>query len=283
MLDEVKRLELTLEYFIKLRNLIYERTGISYEENKIYYIKKRLQQRMEVCGISEVDEYIRYLKLFDRGGREFQELVNLLTVNETYFFREFAQLQIFAEECLQEVADKKLAAGDRTIKILSAGCSIGAEAYTLAIILREMLDNFAHWDVIIKGIDIDENVLASARQGIYDSRSVKDVPELYLHTYFTSCGADGFRVKPEIQNMVTFEHLNLMDRRALRYESDYDFIFCRNVLIYFDDTSRKQVVDGFYTMLNQGGFIFLGHAESLSRISTAFRIRRMNGYIVYQV
>jgi chemotaxis protein methyltransferase CheR len=91
-------LDLTLEYFIKLRNLIYERTGISYEENKIYYVKKRLQQRMEISGIYEVDEYIRYLKLFDRNGKEFQELVNLLTVNETYFFREFPQLQIFAEE-----------------------------------------------------------------------------------------------------------------------------------------------------------------------------------------
>jgi chemotaxis protein methyltransferase CheR len=83
--------------------------------------------------------------------------------------------------------------------------------------------------------------------------------------------------------MVVFEHVNLMDRRALRTESNYDFVFCRNVLIYFDDTSRKQVVDRFYSILNQGGFIFLGHAESLSRISTAFKIRRMNGYIVYQV
>lgn len=276
-------MELTLEYFIKLRNLIYERTGINYEENKIYYIKKRLQQRMESCAIFEVDEYIRYLKLFDRNGKEFQELVNLLTVNETYFFREFPQLQIFAEECLGEVVEHKLATGDRTLKILSAGCSTGAEAYTLAIILKEMLDNFKNWEVMIKAVDIDENVLASGRRAIYDSRSVKDVPELYLKSYFTSTGLDKYTVKPEIKEMVVFEHLNLMDRRALRDESNYDFVFCRNVLIYFDDTSRKQVVDRFYIMLNQGGFIFLGHAESLSRISTAFKIRRMNGYIVYQV
>lgn len=276
-------MELTLEYFIKIRNLIYERTGINYEENKIYYVKKRVQQRMEICGMSKVNEYIRYLKLFDRNGKEFQELVNLLTVNETYFFREFPQLQIFAEECLREVTEKKLAAGDHTLRLFSAGCSTGAEAYTLAIILKEMLDNFKNWEIMIKAVDIDENVLVAARKAVYDSRAVKDVPELYLKTYFTPLEMDRYMVKPEIQEMVVFEHLNLMDRRALRYETDYDFIFCRNVLIYFDDLSRKQVVDRFYTMLNQGGFIFLGHAESMSRISTAFKIRRMNGYIVYQV
>jgi chemotaxis protein methyltransferase CheR len=167
--------------------------------------------------------------------------------------------------------------------VFSAGCSTGAEAYTLAIILKEMLDNFSQWDVIIKAVDIDEQVLAAARRAIYDNRSVKDVPDLYLKEYFTSYGLDQYAVKPEIKEMVLFEHVNLMDRRALRCETNYDFIFCRNVLIYFDDNSRKQVVDKFYTMLNRGGFIFLGHAESLSRISTAFKIRRMNGHIIYQV
>lgn len=275
-------MELPLEYFMKLRNLIYERTGISYEENKIYYIKKRLQQRMDAGGFNRVEDYIRHLKIFDSKGREFQELMNLLTVNETYFFREFAQLQVFAESCLEEITREKLATGSRTIKVFCAGCSTGEEPYTLGIILREMLDNFPAWGVLIKAADIDENVLKFARQGVYDRRSVKDVPVSYLKEYFTTPSAGEYAINQSIKDMVVFEHLNLMDRRALRYEEDYDFVFCRNVLIYFDDVSRKQVVDKFYGILRKGGFIFLGHAESLGRISTAFRIRRLNDHIVYQ-
>ena len=275
-------MELPLEYFIKLRNLIYERTGISYEENKIYYIKKRLQQRMDAGGFERVEDYIRHLKIFDPKGREFQELMNLLTVNETYFFREFSQLQVFAESCLEEITREKLDAGSRTIKVFCAGCSTGEEPYTLGIILREMLDDFSAWRVLIKAVDIDENVLKVARRGVYDRRSVKDVPQAYLKEYFTAPSAEEYAISQNIKDMVAFEHLNLMDRKALRYEEDYDFVFCRNVLIYFDDVSRKQVVDKFYGMLRRGGFIFLGHAESLSRISTAFRIRRLNEQIVYQ-
>lgn len=275
-------MELPLEYFIKLRNLIYERTGISYEENKIYYVKKRLHQRMEMAGFDRVEDYIRHLKIFDPQGREFQQLMNLLTVNETYFFREFSQLQVFAEYCLQEVIKHKAEANNRTLKILCAGCSTGEEPYTLGIILREMIEHFSSWEVFIKAIDIDENVLVAARKGVYDRRSVKDVPPSYLQRYFTSPSKGEYVIEQTIKDMVVFEHVNLMDRRALRYEEDYDFVFCRNVLIYFDDVSRKQVVDKFYGLLRGGGYIFLGHAESLSRISSAFKIRRLSNHIVYQ-
>lgn len=275
-------MELPLEYFIKLRNLIYERTGISYEENKIYYVKKRLHQRMEMAGFDRVEDYIRHLKIFDPQGREFQQLMNLLTVNETYFFREFSQLQVFAEYCLQEVIKHKAEANNRTLKILCAGCSTGEEPYTLGIILREMIEHFSSWEVFIKAIDIDENVLVAARKGVYDRRSVKDVPPSYLQRYFTSPSKGEYAIEQTIKDMVVFEHVNLMDRRALRYEEDYDFVFCRNVLIYFDDVSRKQVVDKFYGLLRGGGYIFLGHAESLSRISSAFKIRRLSNHIVYQ-
>jgi len=275
-------LELPLEYFIKLRNLIYERTGISYEENKIYYVKKRLHQRMTAAGFDRVEDYIRHLKIFDPQGREFQQLMNLLTVNETYFFREFSQLQIFAESCLQEVIKHKAEANNHTIKIFCAGCSTGEEPYTLGIILREMIEHYSSWEVLIKAIDIDENVISRARRGVYDQRSVKDVPPTYLQRYFDPASNGRYVVDQDIKDMVVFEHVNLMDRRALRYEEDYDFVFCRNVLIYFDDVSRKQVVDKFYSMLRTGGYIFLGHAESLSRISSAFKIRKLHNYIVYQ-
>ncbi|MGI6487361.1 MAG: protein-glutamate O-methyltransferase CheR [Syntrophomonadaceae bacterium] len=275
-------MDLSIQDFIQLRDLIYDRTGIHFGENKIYYVKKRLQKRMGMGGFDSVEAYLKHLKWFDRESQEFQQLVNLLTVNETYFFREFSQLQVFGEACLQQVTRRKLEMGVPTLKIFCAGCSTGEEAYTLAIILLEMLEGISPKQTIIKAVDIDENVLAAARQGIYDRRSVKDVPPLYLERYFTSPAPGQYMVNPEVREMVVFEHLNLMDHRALRYENNYDFIFCRNVLIYFDDLSRKKVVDRFYTMLNQGGFIFLGHAESLSRMSTAYKIRKMHGQIVYQ-
>jgi len=275
-------LELSIEDFISLRNLIYERTGMQFGENKIYYFKKRVQKRMEQRDIHKVAEYIRYLKMFDRDNREFQDLINLITVNETYFFREFEQLAVFGENCLQETLAKKRASGDMNLRVFSAACSSGEEPYTLAIILREMVDDFKSWNVLVKGVDIDENVLSAALKAEYDSRSVKDVPPDYLERYFYRLGGGIYRVKEEIRDLVSFEHVNLMDRRALRNERYYDFIFCRNMLIYFDDQSRKQVVERFYTMLNRGGYIFLGHAESLSRITTSFKIKRIDGFTVYQ-
>jgi chemotaxis protein methyltransferase CheR len=275
-------LELSIEDFINLRNLIYERTGMQFGENKIYYFKKRIQKRMEQRDIHKVAEYIRYLKMFDRDNREFQDLINLITVNETYFFREFEQLAVFGENCLQETLEKKRARGDNTLRVFSAACSSGEEPYTLAIILREMVDDFTSWNVLVKGVDIDENVLSAALKAEYDSRSVKDVPPDYLERYFNRLGGGMYRLKQEIRDLVSFEHVNLMDRKALRSERNYDFIFCRNMLIYFDDQSRKQVVERFYTMLNRGGYIFLGHAESLSRITTSFKIKRIDGFTVYQ-
>ncbi len=275
-------MNLSMEDFIAIRNLIYERTGMHFGENKIYYFKKRLQRRMEDNRLERVSEYVKYLKYFDRDNREFQELINLITVNETYFFREFSQLEVFAEICLPEILEKKRAMGDNNLRIFSAACSSGEEPYTLAIILKEMLEDLADWNVMVKGVDIDENVIRQARCAIYDSRSVKDVPPPYLEKHFTLPGAGKYAVKQDIKNMVALEQLNLMERRALRDELHYDFIFCRNMLIYFDELSRKRLVEKFYAMLNKGGYIFLGHAESLSRISTAFKIRRINGHLLYQ-
>jgi chemotaxis protein methyltransferase CheR len=151
--------------------------------------------------------------------------------------------------------------------------------------VRNFICNFVHFYYainMIKAIDLDENVLTKARRGLYDNRSVKDVPTTYLNKYFTNPRRGVYQIKPQVSALVVFEHLNLMDSRALRYEDNYDFVFCRNVLIYFNDVSRKKVVEKFYAMLNKGGYIFLGHSESLSRISTAFKIKRLGGHIVYQ-
>lgn len=265
--------------YTDLTAFIYKKSGIKFEDKKRYFINKRVEKRLIEMGLEGVRDYLRFLKFKD-DGEEFQALMNLLTVNETYFFREFSTLETFAEHCLSEVAERKRAAGDKSLRIWSAGCSTGEEPYTLAIIIREMLDNLGDWDIDITASDIDENVLSRAAEAKYDDRSLKDVPDEYFRKYFTTSNGTHTPVKA-VKDMVHFEHLNLMDRVLMRKKRYYDFIFCRNVLIYFDDISRKQVVDHFYISMNKGGYIFLGHSESVGRITTAFSMKRMGSSVVY--
>jgi len=270
---------ISVDDFNDLTAFIYKKSGIKFEDKKRYFINKRLQKRLEDMGMLSVREYLRFLKFKD-DGEEFQSLMNLLTVNETYFFREFGTLEAFAEYGLQEIAEEKLKKGDKTLRIWSAGCSTGEEPYTLAIIVRELLDNVDDWDIEIVATDIDEVVLGKAQDALYDDRSVKDVPDEYYRKYFDS--SRGCHIPTsQIRDMVTFEHLNLMDRVSMRKKRSFDFVFCRNVLIYFDDVSRKQVVDHFYISLNKGGYIFLGHSESVGRITTAFSMKRLGSNVAY--
>jgi len=264
-----------LHEFRELRDVIYSKFGIYISKNKIYFLKKRVENRLKALGLKNVEDYIKYLRFFDKAGKELQNLINSVTINETYFFREFPQLQAFAEYCLPEVIEKK-----NNIKVLSAGCSTGEEPYTLSIILNEMLDPFHKFKIV--AVDIDEKALEKARTGIYNSRSVKDVPEVYLKKYFDILPS-GFLVKQIVKANVDFRKANLMDRDILlSLGRNFDFIFCRNVLIYFSDESRRKVVENFYSMMNPGGYIFLGHSESMSRITTAFKLKRAGNFIVYQ-
>ncbi len=263
-----------------LIDLIYRKTGIRFEEKKLYFISKRIEKRMNALGMEKFSEYLRLLRFSDRDNHEFQQLTDLLTINETYFFRDFPQMEVFAEQCLLEVSEKKAKAGRRSLRIWSAGCSTGEEPYTLAIILSEMLDDVSEWDIKITAGDIDTNALEKAKRGVYEIRSVRDVPPEYLSKYFKVSGGL-YMVKDQIRNMVQFEHVNLSDKNQIRQKMGFDFIFCRNLLIYFDDISRKRLVDQFYVALNPGGYIFLGSSESVGRINTAFKLKKVGGHIVY--
>ena len=274
-------MQITIKDFIRFRDFIYNRCGIFFETKKIYFVKKRLISRMETLGIDNINVYLNLLNHRDGDDTEFQALINLLTTNETYFFREFDQLAAFGEHCLVETSEEKAAANDRIIRVWSAGCSTGEEPYTLAIIIREILEDLDLWQVKVFGTDIDTNVLARCRKGIYSPRSVKEVPDEYLTTYFSRQG-ENYQIKPAIKEMVSFSQVNLMDKLSMLKMRRMDFIFCRNVLIYFDEESRREVAGWFYDALRPGGYIFLGHSESMSRISTSFRIKKMGGMIVYQ-
>jgi chemotaxis protein methyltransferase CheR len=265
------------ELFYKFNKLIYRKTGINYEYNKKYFVQKRIEKRAEILEMDSLSEYYIMLKFAD-DPKEFDQLVNDLTVNETYFFRDYPQLRNFAEDILPLF--EKENESTKKIKIWCAACSTGEEPYTLSIILQEMLDKYEKWEVQILASDINTEVLQHARIGLYENRSVKDVPPEYLDKYFTRRN-DKHLINLNVRKPITFKRINLMDKNAMSNIVGCDFIFCRNCLIYFDDESRKDVLSSFYNSLNPGGFIFLGHSESVGRISSAYKVQRIGDTIVY--
>ena len=273
---------LALKDFVAIRDEVYRKLGLYFEESKVFFIQKRLEKRMEIRGVGSFADYAFLLRFNDADGTEMQALTNLITTNETYMFREFDQLQAFADHCLPTILKEREAANNRVLRIWSAGCSSGEEPYTLAMILKEVMHDSKIWDLKIKATDIDQVRLEMARQAVYDTRSVHEIPAEYFDHHITKLPEGNFKVKPETAKLVEFEHLNLSDRAAMRNMRQFDFIFCRNVLIYFDDVSRKAVVDHFYNALKPGGFIFLGHSESIGRISTAFQLIRVGQHLVYR-
>lgn len=275
-------MELDLPTFTLLRDLVYEKTGLMFEDRKRPFIQGRLAGRLLATATETPRDYYRYLRYSDPAGTEFQSLVEALTTNETYFFREFPQLQSFADEALPIITEAKRRLGDYNLNVWSAACSTGDEPYTLAIILRECLDDFDKWNVRILATDIDTQVLRTARRGAYSARNVKDVPPAYLKRYFRALNGEEYHVTAALKSMVTLEHLNLMDRPSMRKHRNFDFIFCRNALIYFNEVSCRHVLSSFYDSLVPGGYIFLGHSESVGRISAAYEMVRLGETITYR-
>ena len=222
-------MELTAEQFSKLSKLLYGRLGILFEEKKIYFLNKRVERRILELGLSSVDDYLFQLGYCDASGEETQALANLVTTNETYMFREFEQLEGFANFCLPEVIASKGKLARKRLRIWCAGCSSGEEAYTLAIIVREVFPDSRSWDVEITATDIDENMIKRARAAVYGERSVKGVPNEYRGHLIPT--VTGYRIHPETSALVHIEKLNLSDRLQMNAMRGYDFIFCRNVLI----------------------------------------------------
>jgi chemotaxis protein methyltransferase CheR len=274
--------------FLKFQKLIYDQTGLHFDERKQYFFTRRLEHRLEVAGSSNPQDYYQMLRYGGNGAvAELQALVESLTTNETYFFREYPQLQSFADVILPEVLERKRRQSDYVIRLWSAGCSTGEEPYTLAIILREVIEDFDRWKIYLTATDINRAVLRTAEGAVYGERALKDVPTLYRQKYFqlerTSAYAAEqlYRLQPVISRMVKFQPANLMDLAVARGLGGQDFLFCRNVLIYFDEASTRQVVSGFYDALRPGGYIFLGHSESVGRITSAFQMVRRGDSLVY--
>lgn len=265
--------------FRKFCEFIYRRTGMSYGEAKRYFIDHRLLERVAQTGSPSVQSYLSLLR-FDTTGRELETIVNALTVNETYFYREEHQFACLTRSILPDVVRRKRR-GER-VRLWSLPCSTGEEAYSIAIWLLENWPEVDQWDIEIMASDIDTRVLAAAREGIYDARSVQRLPKAILGRYFQPLPDDRWRILDTLRGSIEFTQVNVADLNQMAAFRDVDVIFCRNMLIYFDDVSRREAAESMYACLRPGGYVCLGHSESMSRISSLFDVRRFEDAIVYQ-
>ncbi|EKF9198786.1 protein-glutamate O-methyltransferase CheR [Vibrio cholerae] len=256
--------------FCRFRDYFYQKTGIFFENSKRYFVDKRLLQRIELTEHQSFRGYFTYLR-FQASGEELQAVINALTVNETYFFREISQLESLVEEVLDDIVRHR---PSELIRIWSMPCSSGEEPYSIVLFLLEHWPKLEQVDIEIIASDIDTGILQKAAQGIFSARSVKNLPNSSLNKYF-SLRADGsYQLIDDIRQSVRFTQTNLNNRAEVQKLGAMDVIFCRNLLIYFDDISRRNAVESFYEQLNPGGVLFLGHSESMSRISSIFHVKR---------
>lgn len=269
------------EEFRLLRELINRYCGIYFDDHLKYVLERRLGRRVQKRLLRSFAEYEQFLRFDPKREQELAEVVELLTTNETYFFREKYQLDVFSREVLPEIAGQNAERGDYTFQAWSAGCATGEEAYSLAIILSDS-DALRGYEWSIMATDISSRALQKARGGAYGNHSFRDQMPLGSDRYFTR-SVDGLRsVSEDLKRRITFSALNLTDPTRHALFHGLDVIFCRNVLIYFDQTTKRKVVDLFYRKLKPGGFLFLGHSESLVNLSTSFALRHFQGDMVYQ-
>jgi chemotaxis protein methyltransferase CheR len=280
------------EEFRLLRDLFAARTGLGFGIDARFTLERRLRERLAVLNLASFSEYYHYLRFNPHSDAEWDEAIDLLTTNETYFFREAHQLRAFSEEILPMLVD--LTRGRRRLAVWSAGCSTGEEAYTLAILIDQsrlfpaaqgIFDPSAAgqetWDVRVYGSDISRRCVAAARRGVYGDGAFRTTPPNIQSAFFHP-HPDGWRVAEPIRQMCHFGQMNLLHEDRSRVLGRADAIFCRNVLIYFDAHARRQVIDTLYERLYPGGVLLLGHSESLLNVSTAFELLHLKDDLVYR-
>ena len=257
-------LNLSETHFREIKSLLYRMAGIQLHDKKDL-VKTRLMKRMKTLGMRNFSDYMEYLKR-DSSRRELAAMVDVLTTNKTSFFREPKHFEFLRRSILPELKDI------RRIRIWSAGCSSGEEPFSIAITLRESISDISRWDIKILATDISARMLAIAREAKYDSSKLEGVPSQILNRYFTrikSGSSEIYRVNDDVRSMVQFARLNLMSRWPMK--GPFDLIFCRNVMIYFDNPTRERLIHRFWELLKPGGYLFVGHSESLAPLEHRFQ------------
>jgi len=259
-------LKLSSKQFDKISRLVYQISGIDLHEGKEELVKARLLKRLRHLKISNFDHYLKYMAN-DKSGVEVGAMVDVLTTNKTHFFRESEHLEFLRDEIIPGLSDDP-------IRIWSAGCSSGEEPYSIAIVLSEAIRDMEKRDIRILATDISDRMMERARQGIYDEETLKTLPPMFKHKYFknveTRIGhSHRYKVCPRLQSMVSFAKLNLMEEWPMR--GLFDAIFCRNVMIYFDKPTQEKLVRRFWSVLREGGYLLVGHSESLTFLAHDYR------------
>ncbi len=262
------------ESFERISRILYQHTGIALHDGKQELVKSRLGKRLRATGLGSIREYLKYVEK-DKSGRELHEMINVLTTNKTNFFREADHFDFLREFVLPKLLESK---GKK--QIWSAGCSTGEEPYTIAMLLREVIPNAEAINFKILATDISDTALAQARKAEYSEDKLDGVPPEFLKKYFERVG-DGerkiWRIKDSVRKLVSVAKLNLMDPWPMK--GPFQVIFCRNVMIYFDKPTQQRLVKRFWDILEKGGYLFVGHSESLTTTNKDFTYVRPAVYM----
>jgi len=273
---------MSLQDFLSIREFIYGRTGIFFSESKQYFLENRLNRRLQEVHLSAYRDYLGLLQ-GAQGREELKQLFNEITTNETSFWRNPPQIEAFQRIVLPEAVALAKARGGNRLRIWSAACSSGEEPFTLAMICQEAKDSLLRgMSVEILATDISEKVLALARDGNYGSYTLRNLTPAQVQQHFSAAGPDNFQVKPELKQLVNFRNFNLVDYANYRTLGTFDVIFCRNVLIYFDDAVKAKVIKGFHDVLFPKSFLLVGHSESIHSFNVGFDLMHFSKAMGYR-
>jgi chemotaxis protein methyltransferase CheR len=277
-----QKLQMSPPEFKQLRDFIYAKSGIFFNESKMYFLENRLTRRLQEMGLKAYSEYLTILQ-GPKGAEELKKLFVEITTNETSFWRNPPQIEAFQNIVLPEAAKKARERGQMKLRIWSAACSSGEEPYTLAMVCQELKDTVLKGlQVEILGTDISEKVLAQAQDGIYGSYTLRNLTPNQLNRHFSSLGGDLFQVKPELQRLISYKNFNLVDYPGYKLLGMFDVIFCRNVLIYFDDTVKASVLKGFHGQLHPSAYLLVGHSESIHAYNVGFELLHFSKAMGYR-
>jgi len=268
--------------YLKIRDLIYQISGIYQPQEKLYLLASRCARRMSVVNAKSPSEYLEHLTVRSNRDAELRFLLNEITIGETYMFRSPPQLEALRTVIFPPMIESKGKLGFKRLRIWSAGCSTGEEPYTLAMfLLEESEHSLKGWTFDILATDLNDRSLEVAKAGIYGDYALRNVTDSQRRKYFKPVDDKKLQVTDQLKSLIRFDRVNLSDDSKMVFLKGMDIVFCCNVLIYFDLSSKRRVVQHFYSNLVPNGYLFLGHAESLYQVDDAFRLVHLPGTTAY--
>ena len=270
-----KEFNYSSEHFDKIRNIVTAHSGIVLTDAKQDMVYSRLIRRLRKTGLATFDEYCQLLE--DPKHSEFTHFINAITTNLTSFFRENHHFEILANQVLPEIIEKK--SDSKRLRIWSAGCSTGMESYSIAMVVKELMENRADWDIKILATDLDTSVIETASQGIYDSDKITGISEQRFNKWFRQ-GSGEFtgkvKISKELKSLISFKPLNLLE--TFPFSGPMDIIFCRNVVIYFDKDTQRLLFNKFANIHDNKGYLFIGHSETLYNVTNRYKLLKSTVY-----